>query len=69
MLHRNPGLLFLWAIKEKVGKKKSDLRQMGVFPDGKIIFVASRKWSISLTNPWAFLIFPKSQREHLLLEN
>jgi hypothetical protein len=43
MLHRNPGLLFLWAIKEKVGKKKFDLRQMGVFPDGKIIFVASRK--------------------------
>jgi hypothetical protein len=34
-LHRNPGLLFLWRIKEKVGKKKIRPRRAGVFPDGR----------------------------------
>jgi hypothetical protein len=41
MLHRNPGLLFLWAIKEKVGKKKSDLRQIGSFSAGSSFFTTA----------------------------
>ncbi len=50
---------FSLCVKEKVGKKKSDLRQMGVFSDGWSIFVASRKCYSTVDKPFLLAIFTR----------
>ena len=52
-LYLNSRLLFLWRIKEKVGKKKIRPRRAGVFPDGSSFF--TKAWKKNQKRGFLFL--------------